>query len=302
MVSGLVPPVFKSEKPRLRILVYYHYFKDTDLDILFKNIYDYGDTPDIFGDSGAFSADSLGVPIDLKKYMEWVERWKHHFSVYANLDVIGDAAATMHNQKLMEDKGLNPLPVFHQSEPFEYLEHYLENYGYIGLGFLHTGGSQKALMRWFIRCFKMARGRAVFHGFGVTGWKMLSQLKFYSVDSTTWLNGARFGSVPLFDWRRSHMTSVKLDDTEQIQSLKGLIRSYGIHGGLFIREQNTREANVLLGAMSFMRAEQYLRDKHGLIDVPNQDTREQGLNIYLSNTTPKEWMMLRDWYKQIEWL
>lgn len=301
MVSGITPPVFKNQKPTMRILVSYHYFKDTNLDVLFESIFDYGERPIVFGDSGAFSADNLGVKIDLNDYISWVKRWEHHFDVYANLDVIGDASATIYNQKLMQDKGLNPLPVFHQSEPFEYLRQYLDNYNYIGLGFLHSGGSQNALMRWFIRCFKMAEGRAVFHGFGVTGWKMLAQLKFYSVDSTTWLNGARFGAIPLFDWRRSHMKSIQLGDVQSMELSKGLVRSYGVSSAMYTRETNTRQYNVLLGAMSFMKAEQFLREKHGLIDIPNQDD-VQGLNLYLSNTTPKEWIMLSDWFKRIEWL
>ena len=78
---------------------------------------------DVFLDSGAFSAWTRGVEIDIQKYIEFIKQNQDVITVYANLDVISpgrfsmgtkeSAELTLRNQKIMEQAGLSPLPVFH---------------------------------------------------------------------------------------------------------------------------------------------------------------------------------------------
>jgi hypothetical protein len=84
----------------MRILVSYHYYKKTDLDTLVAKLSP--PVPDIFADSGAFSAHTQGVSVSLGEYVAWLRRWSHHFTTYSNLDVIGDADATGTNQRRLE--------------------------------------------------------------------------------------------------------------------------------------------------------------------------------------------------------
>jgi hypothetical protein len=105
-----------------KILLSYHYIKNTDfLDKLYPFF------PDIFLDSGAFSAMSQGVHIDIVDYIAFVKQNKSKLKVYANLDVIGNAEATLKNQEIMEKAGLSPLPCFHYGEDKKYLQMYCEN-------------------------------------------------------------------------------------------------------------------------------------------------------------------------------
>ena len=84
-------------------------------------------------DSGAFSVWNMGKTIDIYKYIEFIK--ENDIEIYFNLDVIGDVEGTKKNQKIMEDNGLNPIPVFHYGEPFEYLDWLVEQgYTYIGIG------------------------------------------------------------------------------------------------------------------------------------------------------------------------
>ena len=118
---------------QLRILVSYHYYKNTDLDALFAKHFT-KPYPDVFADSGAFSAMTQSVEIDWRDYAAWVKRWRHLFTAYANLDVIGNAEATWENQQRLENVGLKPVPVFHVGEDWSYLECMVKRYTYIALG------------------------------------------------------------------------------------------------------------------------------------------------------------------------
>src|SRR5262249_41661688 len=75
---------------RLKILLSFAYYaKDEPEPFIAKMCL--GDAPDVFLDSGAFSAMTLGKRIALSEYVAWLKRWSAHVTRYANLDVIGDA-------------------------------------------------------------------------------------------------------------------------------------------------------------------------------------------------------------------
>ena len=184
----------------MRALLSYHYYKNTDLEKLAAALSASNTPVDIMADSGAFSAFTLGEVIDINKYAEWVRYWSPLFTAYANLDVIGDVQATYENQLELESMGLNPLPIFHTGEPWHYLDTYIEKYPYIMLGGMVPYSLQKQLlMPWLIQCFKRADKKSLFHGLGLTSWYALSSLPWYSVDSSSWAAGFRYGRVPIFD-------------------------------------------------------------------------------------------------------
>jgi len=153
----------------------------------------------VFQDSGAFSADAQGTAIDINEYMAFLTENKDRITVYANLDVIGDAVATWENQKIMEDNGFTPLPVFHSEDDFKYLDKCLE-YKYFCLGGL-AGGSTTAQRRDFldncfiIICDKDGYPKSKVHGFGMASPELLHRYPFYSFDSSSWASYGRFGVV-----------------------------------------------------------------------------------------------------------
>lgn len=154
----------------------------------------------LFLDSGAFSARQQGIHIDLDKYIDFIKQNEPYLEVYANLDVIEDAAATLENQKKMEAAGLHPLPCFHVTEPFSYLDYYIENYDYIALGGVATVGAGAALFNWLDQCFsricdEKGMPKVKVHGFAVTSMRAMQRYPWYSVDSTTWLLTSRMGAI-----------------------------------------------------------------------------------------------------------
>jgi hypothetical protein len=146
---------------------------------------------EIFLDSGAHTAFHQDVEIDINKYIDFIKTQK--VDVYANLDVIGSHEGTAQNQKTMEVAGLNPLPVWHLSEPFSVLKQLANSYPYVGIGVSQSKSSEirantaSSIFEYF--------PNTKFHMFAVTQPKTLAAYPFYSADSTTWLNSGKYGAL-----------------------------------------------------------------------------------------------------------
>jgi len=163
---------------------------------------------ELFLDSGAFSAWTQKIEINIQDYIKFIKEHEDVIDVYANLDVIGiggkqpnllTAKKTLENQKIMEREGLLPLPCFHFGEPFKYLQYYVKNYDYIALGVAGNVGVK--LIPWLNTCFSKyiceeeGIPKVKVHGFAVTSLPLMLRYPWYSVDSTSWVVTGRMGSV-----------------------------------------------------------------------------------------------------------
>ncbi len=155
----------------------------------------------IFLDSGAFSAFSQGVNIDIQEYIKFIKKYEQHLEVYAVLDVIGDPVGTYRNQMIMEKAGLNPLPCFHYGEDPTWLKRYLaRGYEYIALGGM-VPIPNADLYPWLDTMFSKyltdSNGMPIIkvHGFGMTSFDLMLRYPWYSVDSTSWIITGRTGGV-----------------------------------------------------------------------------------------------------------
>jgi hypothetical protein len=160
----------------------------------------------IFLDSGAFSAYTLGVDIDLPTYCDYIKRNSDIIRIDEGivmasvLDGIGDPQKTYENQLAMEAHGVRPLPCFHAGEDERYLERYVKNYEYITLGGM-VGSSTKQLMIWLDRIWDRyltdgsGRPRIKVHGFGITSVPIMETYPWWSCDSSSWIQSAAYGSV-----------------------------------------------------------------------------------------------------------
>ena len=165
----------------------------------------------VFLDSGAFSAFTLGVEIDLPTYCEYIKRNRDLWRVEDGammcsvLDGIGDPLKTYQNQLAMEQLGAPPLPCFHFGEDERYLEHYVKNYEYITIGGM-VGKPSAQLARWLDRIWEKymvdhtGKPRLKVHAFGITAIPIMERYPWYSVDSSSWIQSAAFGSIITPDW------------------------------------------------------------------------------------------------------
>ena len=183
------------------LLESYHYIHK---DSFVQAIREKGDK--IFLDSGAFSAYTLGVDLDLPTYCDYIQRnadiirVEDGIVIASVLDGIGDPQLTLDNQNAMEALGVRPLPCFHAGEDERYLEHYIKNYEYITLGGM-VGSSTKQLMIWLDRMWDKyltdgsGRPRLKVHGFGITSIPIMERYPWWSCDSSSWIQSAAYGSV-----------------------------------------------------------------------------------------------------------
>jgi hypothetical protein len=270
----------------IRLLVSFHFARKHDLDALFFKRF--GDTPPrLFADSGGFSAFTQGAAVDVHEYIAWIKRWHHLFDTYANLDVIGDSRGTARNQAIMEDAGLSPLPVFHTGESWDVLHRMVERYPYVALGGMvpYTRRAD-VLLRWAIRCFKIADQKTVFHGFGLTSWRVLRSLPWYSFDSTTWKISASVGEVQLFDAVAGRLTArIELDDREGLLRYRDQFRALGIDASrLGNRARLSRNELIAVMLRAQLDQERWLRQRW-VVTRPDQPS-ETGPRLYLADAPP----------------
>lgn len=168
------------------------------------------DNAQIFLDSGAFSAHTLGVTLSVRDYCDYIERnmdiirFEDGNMMASVLDGIGDALATYRNQLEMEIRlkhlGVRPLPCFHFEEDARYLDYYVANYEYITLGGM-VGATTQQLRNWLERVWEnhlidgSGRAKIKVHGFGITAVPLMEEFDWYSCDSSSWIQSAAFGSV-----------------------------------------------------------------------------------------------------------
>lgn len=214
----------------LRILTSFHYFRTLDLAAVVGALGEAsGGDVRVFADSGAFSAATLGATVSLADYTAWLRDWQPLMAAAATLDVIGDATATARNTAALEDAGLTVLPTFHVGTPWPVLEDLCSRYRYVALGgMVPYVRRPRELMRWLVRCFRVASHTGtVFHGFGQTNIDIVLALPFYSVDSSTWTTGARYGHLRLWDERRRHMYDIEAADHRAVRKRARLIQDHG---------------------------------------------------------------------------
>lgn len=154
----------------------------------------------VFLDSGAFSAFTLGVSVDLPRYCRYIQDNADIIEHASVLDGIGDPQKTYENQCLMEKLGTRPLPCFHYGEDERYLEHYLARYEYITLGGMVPISTQQ-LYHWLDRLWERylvdgaGNPRVKVHGFGLTSIPLMLRYPWYSVDSSSWVQVSSFGNI-----------------------------------------------------------------------------------------------------------
>lgn len=187
--SGLYNKLL-AEQNAVNRLLSYHYIRRV------SNLKEHFGFPSVFIDSGAFSAMTQGVKIDIDNYIAFIKTHKEHVDIVANLDVIGDAEASYNNYLYIKSKGLEPLAVYHFNTDIKYLIKYLEQTKFIAFGGM-VGNSSNQLIPWLDRCFTVIRKYwpVKVHSFGVTSKALIRRYPFYSMDSTSWLSSARYGGI-----------------------------------------------------------------------------------------------------------
>lgn len=162
----------------------------------------------VFLDSGAFSAYTQGIEVDIVAYCDYIKQNRDIIATDGNallasvLDGIGDPLKTYQNQMTMEAHGVRPLPCFHYGEDERYLEHYVKNYEYITIGGMVPIANPQ-LYFWLDRIWERyltdgsGRPRIKVHGFGLTSLGLMERYPWFSVDSSSWIQIGSNGAIQI---------------------------------------------------------------------------------------------------------
>lgn len=217
-------------------------------------------------DSGAFSALTLGVTISVSEYADWLERWSGCYVWAASLDVIGDETKSFNNYLYLRNRGLDVVPTVHFGSPPSSLDSYIsDGVDFIGLGGL-VGVHGSASMRWCLSMFRHTANEhqgVRFHGWGATR-KSLSNLPWFSVDSTSSISVYRYGSLSLFDPQTHQNKTIKMNDRDIFAHRQVLQTYYGINDidSISVSNTSTRRRLIRLSAASVQYRETFLRSKY----------------------------------------
>lgn len=278
-----MPHNIKLQYP-INTLVSYHYFKKIDLTPAIENkMY-------MVADSGAFSALTQGAEIDIDEFGQWAVKWKDNLAWIASLDVIGNASGSWDNfNYLRSNYSLDVIPTIHFGcDPSE-----LDRYAALGIDFVCLGGmvahsaNPNKLLRWALKVFKYAHKHYPtmrFHGLGITHKDLLFNLPWYSVDSSGWFSGQKFGRVRLWSPNIGDFVNFDLDG-KAIFNYSSLIRDhYGIEPALVSTSSAANSDYIVrLGARSSQLLEEHLR-KRNKISKPTygiSPNAPDGINIHL---------------------
>lgn len=233
----------------------------------------------VFLDSGAFSAFSLGVEIDINAYCDYIIRNRDILRVEDGavmasvLDGIGDPQKTWENQVYMERYGAAPLPCFHFGEDDRYLEHYVKHYPYITIGGM-VRKKVDDVIKWLDYIWPKfmldgsGRPRLKVHAFGITTERIMERYPWYSVDSSSWIQAASFGSIytvehgPIAISSKSpsrhdmgrHLTTLSKVEREQVEN--ELIRDGFTHERL----ANVYQSRAAFNMMGYMKLNERLNE------------------------------------------
>lgn len=193
-----------------------HYKKDTSkiniLSSFFEhktgNFGDYVYNDNHILDSGAFSFFG-GKKVDwkdyTKKYCEFIKKTNQSLFFELDIDSLTSLEYAENIRTEIEQKtGKQPIVVWHPSRGIDYWHKMCENYNYVAIS--ASGAYQSRwtrtekgvlVMKKMITIAK--KNKTKVHGLGYTNIEKLKELKFDSVDSTSWLMASRFGEFHWFE-------------------------------------------------------------------------------------------------------
>jgi len=157
-------------------------------------------------DSGAFSF-FKGKTVNWNKYVttyiDFINQYNvKHFFELDLYSIIGTTKTEKLRTRIEKETNKQTIPVFHKRLGIEYYKMLCEKYNYIAIsasGMYESKWTRQEPER-LRKMVQYANYKGVkVHGLGYTKLPLLNKISFYSVDSTSWLSGNRFGIIYKFN-------------------------------------------------------------------------------------------------------
>lgn len=260
---------------------------------------------------------------DHNRYMQWrntdranelwheielmTEEWEEHYltmlrsdarfksceSVYCvELDV-GSTAKRIERRRRFEAEGFNVVPVLKPDDSKEYVEQVIKEYNYVGFGGIALTKGRIQAKDFHSRMMACRKYMTRVHGFGMTRQEPMRRQPFYSVDSTSWLSGARYGTTYEFNNGKLKVTQ----DKSRRKQYKRMCEQYGIDYDMLCSDKGTatiNEWNMLqwklysdwLTQSNMKKAQEYWYDKMNGGELSKMITEDGEVQILGSDEKP----------------
>jgi len=282
----------------------------------------------LFIDSGAYTAHTKGIEVDVDDYINFINSIDDKVFVFAQVDKIPGRwgqpktpeelaeapELSWENYLYMVDKVKSPkklLPIFHQGEDFKHLWRMLEYQypngeyiDYIGIS-CNKELTTNDWIQWFNEVFKIIRDsknpNVKTHAFGMTSLKVLEQFPFTSADSTSWVRSAGFGNI-LIGGSSVYVSSRNPNDSGYVgnlslalkDSIDSIAKKYGYSLFEVIDEATTEERIKVLNQLT-EDYNNYINKVSPYMEVPEINYN----NKYLLDIKDEIKAYLQDVYKNL---
>lgn len=177
----------------------------------------------------------IDVSIDqyVKEYIDWLKKavGMKLIDYYVELDVdkiVGIEKVKAWREE-MKANGLNPLLVWHDSMTRTEWEEMCKNNKYVCLADVFNTPHKVPVMIDIAKKYKTK-----VHGFALTQLDLLTKVPLYSVDSTTWLSGSRYGLT--FVFRSNKLESYGSEEKDVRKKLKEKAEQKGLDFNKILRD------------------------------------------------------------------
>ena len=180
-------------------------------------------------DSGAFTflnnkkSNNINGEQYVINYAKFIKQHniKHFFEL--DIDSIVGIKEVERLRNILENiTGQKCIPVWHKSRGLEYWKQMCKEYDYVAIGGIVTKEIKASQYDVFFPLLKIAReNNTKVHGLGFTNTKGLKKYKFYSVDSTNWLN-ARFGTLGVYCFTGDNIINIRKPDNSRKKDLQAM--------------------------------------------------------------------------------
>ena len=253
-------------------LMSYHYLQKSRVPLNKK----YGDLGiKIFIDSGAYTyqADPKYrefTPEPWEKqivdYLNWARRNKDCIFAIANLDLenlLGVDIVREWNEKYFEpfmlETGIPVCFIWHPICGDDGWERYCARYPYVGLSWVADDGTDLDFAYGVDKLKVAEKYNSLVHGMGMTRTALLPKLPFYTVDSTTWKSGFRYGQIAVWDGKRTTLKNKEDFETKVFP----LVKNYDINPPIdldLIRQFYEPEV-LRCNVHAYLKAEEFIRQQ-----------------------------------------
>jgi len=152
-------------------------------------------------DCGAFTVMTKGITITREDFLHFCQKNHDMFDIIIGLDVMNHPEETFDNCKFFQSEGIDPMACFHIGEDFSWVQKFVDNFEYLGIGGIAAKPiATTELDRFFSDFFRYIvddKGLPIrkLHALGIARWKLFEKFPFYSTDSTIWMEGFRTATV-----------------------------------------------------------------------------------------------------------